>query len=172
MQYHEQMVNAIREATTEVFATMLALDVRAKAPYLEGNLARPTEGVVALIGLAGNWIGTGGLYCAAECACAIASAMMQQPYESINDEVLDTVAEVTNMVVGNVKTAMEESLGVLALSVPTVIYGRNFTTRNVQKEEWTVVPFQCGDHEVMVKMCLSPADKPQGVVHGFSHPCS
>lgn len=168
MQYHEQMIKAICDSTSEVFTTMLGLEVTAHDAYMEGNQMAPTEGVVALIGLAGNWIGTGGLYCAADCACFLASAMMQQPYDTISDEVLDTIAEVTNMVVGNVKTVLEDTLGVLGLSVPTVIYGRNFTTRSVQKEEWTVVPFRCGDHELRVKMCLSKADQPQPVRHGFS----
>ena len=168
MHYHEEMVKAICESTSEVFTTMLGLEVSAGEPYLEANQAAASEGVVALIGLAGNWVGTGAIYCNADCACVIASAMMQQEYTTINDEVLDTVAEVTNMVIGNVKTALEDVLGVLGLSVPTVIYGRNFMTRSVQKEEWTVVPFECGGHRVRVKMCLTPADQPQPVRHGFS----
>jgi chemotaxis protein CheX len=168
MHYHEEIVKAVCESTSEVFTTMLGLDVNAGAPYQEGNQASPSEGVVALIGLAGNWVGSGALYCSAESACAMASAMMQQHYETINDEVLDTVAEVTNMVVGNVKTALEEVLGVLGLSVPTVIYGRNFMTRSAQKQEWTVVPFECAGHKFRVKMCLMPSDQPQPVRHGFS----
>ena len=54
-------------------------------------------------------------------------------YAAINEDVLDSVAEVTNMIIGNVKTALEDRLGAMGLSTPTVIYGRNFQTRSARQ---------------------------------------
>ena len=67
------------------------------------------------------------------------------PYDAIDEDVLDAVAEVTNMIIGNVKTALENRLGAMGLSTPTVIYGRNFQTRSSGNQEWTVVPFDAGE---------------------------
>src|SRR3546814_14068538 len=61
--------------------------------------------------------------------------MMMAEYDAVNDEVLDAMAEVTNMIIGNVKTALEERIGCMGLSIPTVIYGRNFTYRAVGNQE-------------------------------------
>ena len=46
---------------------------------------------------------------------------------------LDAVAEVTNMIIGNVKTVLESRLGAMGLSTPTVIYGRNFQTAQLRQ---------------------------------------
>ena len=67
---------------------------------------------------------------------------MMSEYSSVTDEVLDAVAELTNMIIGNLKTALEEHLGPMGLSIPTVIHGRNFTSRTVGTQDWTIVPFR------------------------------
>lgn len=64
--------------------------------------------------------------CSPRFACQIAGALlMSPPFEAVNEEALDGVAEVANMIVGNVKTFLEERLGSMALSIPTVVFGRN-----------------------------------------------
>jgi len=65
------------------------------------------------------------------------------------------VAEVTNMIIGNVKTTLENRLGSMGLSTPTVIYGRNFQTRSGGKQEWTVVPFESEGSRMCVQLCLA-----------------
>ena len=63
--------------------------------------------MVSLIGLAGPWVGSGSLSCTAAFACKIASHFLSTEYAAINEDVLDSVAEVTNMIIGNVKTKLE-----------------------------------------------------------------
>jgi chemotaxis protein CheX len=77
-------------------------------------------------------------------------------YDSVAEDVLDSVAEVTNMIIGNVKTVLENKLGGMGLSTPTVIYGRNFQTRSSKNQEWTVVPFDCESERLCVQVCLVP----------------
>jgi chemotaxis protein CheX len=155
----EELVQAIRMATDEVFATMLNLSVLAGDVFVEKEEAVPSSGVVSLIGLAGSWVGSGSLACSAACACKIASALLMAPYPAIDEDVLDAVAEVTNMIIGNVKTALESRLGAMGLSTPTVIYGRNFQTRSTGNQKWTVVPFTFGGEDRMcVQVCIAPND--------------
>ena len=67
------------------------------------------------------------------------------------------MGEVCNMILGNVKTMLEEELGPMGLSIPTVIYGRNFTTRSVARSQWSVVPFVCNGERLEVHLCLAPS---------------
>ncbi len=152
----EELVNAIRSATGEVFSTMLNLEVAPGEVFLEREEAVPRSGVVSLIGLAGSWVGSGSVACSASCATSIASALLMTPYSAIDEDVLDAVAEVTNMIIGNVKTALESRLGAMGLSTPTVIYGRNFQTRSGGSQDWTVVPFALGEDQMFVQMCIAP----------------
>jgi chemotaxis protein CheX len=154
---HEDMVEMVRAASADVFTTMLAIEPSHGEAYVDSKPSPRTNGVVSLIGLAGSWVGTGSISCSASFACQIAGLLMMTEYEAVNDEVLDAVAEITNMIIGNVKTALEERLGPMGLSIPTVIYGRNFSSRAVGKQNWTVVPFQAGAELLEVQLCLAPA---------------
>ncbi|HTP85853.1 MAG TPA: chemotaxis protein CheX [Bryobacteraceae bacterium] len=150
------MVEAITASTCEVFSMMLGIDVNAGEPFVDDS-AGTESGILALLGLAGAWVGTGSISCSAEMACRIASQMLMSEYPAVNDEVLDAIAEVANMVIGNIKTKLEEKLGSMALSTPTVIYGRNFETRRVGSREWVSVPFPCEGGVVNVQICLAEA---------------
>ncbi len=169
----ETIVKAICTATEEVFSTMLGLESQAGPAGVE-RVPGVTDGVVSFVGLAGNWVGTGMLACSATLACKLASHLLGSDYApgegAVDEEVLDAVAEITNMIVGNAKNHLETELGPMGMSIPTVIFGRNFTTRSVGNGEWTVVPFLCGAERMDVKFCLARSRKPIPVRHGFSGP--
>jgi chemotaxis protein CheX len=157
----------------DVFSTMLGMEVAAGDPFVERVPPIPTEGVVALVGLAGQWVGTGSLFCSAAFACRISSQMLMTEIESVGEDVLDALAEVTNMIIGNVKTGIEEHLGPMGLSIPTVVFGRNFTARSAGEGEWTVFPFFNGEDRLDVKIYLVPSRKPTMHIRpGYSHPYS
>jgi chemotaxis protein CheX len=169
----EKIVKAVQAATEEVFTTMLGMEVRAGDPYVETNAPGPTDGVVSLVGLAGSWSGSGSIHCSASFACKLCSQFLMTDFQSVDEEVLDAVAELANMIIGNFKNIAEADLGPLMLSIPTVVFGRNFTTRNLGKHEWTVIPFQCGDERFDVQICLIPTREPTHAVRsgiGNLHP--
>lgn len=83
---------------------------------------------------------------------------------SVDGEVLDAVAEISNMIFGNVKTALEEHVGPLGLSIPTVIFGRNFTTRSVGQQPWTVIELNTDAGVMSMRICLTPNSNKGSVV--------
>jgi chemotaxis protein CheX len=111
--------------------------------------------VVALVGLAGEWAGTGAFRCSAEMARKVSGLMLMQEFTAVDQDVLDAVGEIANMILGNVKTTFEETLGPMGLSIPTVIYGRNFTTRSVGRSEWSVVPFELDGDSIEIQISLA-----------------
>lgn len=153
---HEELAKLIEGCTCEVASTMLGLELEVGEPFRLINEPAPKAGVVSLIGLAGDWIGTGSLACNSEMACLLSSHLLMSEYSTVNEEVLDAMAEITNMIVGNVKTHLEEQVGPLGLSIPTVVFGLNFTTRSIGRHEWTVVPFRHAGHCLEVHLCLAP----------------
>jgi chemotaxis protein CheX len=135
---------------------MLGLEIELGDPFIEQSSPKESQKVVALIGLAGQWIGTGVIGCSPEFACRIASVMLMTEYQAVNEDVLDAMAEMANMIFGGVKTELEEHLGALGLSIPTVIFGQNFATRSVGQQAWTIFPLKCGSDEMEMKFCLMP----------------
>jgi chemotaxis protein CheX len=161
------IVKSICAATEEVFTTMLGMEVKAGAPYQAKNRTDPIDGVVSLIGLAGAWVGTGSISCSAPFACQLSGRLLMSEFQNVDEEVLDAIAEITNMIIGNFKTSIEERLGPMGLSIPTVVFGRNFSTRSIGTDDWVVVPFECEGGCLEVRACLAPARTPQHVRHGF-----
>jgi chemotaxis protein CheX len=157
---HDMKVAIVREATHSVFETMLGVTLQDGEPVREENAPVHSEGVVALVGLAGEWAGTGAFRCSAEMAMKVSGLMLMQEFTAVDQDVLDAVGEITNMVLGNVKTTFEETLGPMGLSIPTVIYGRNFTTRSVGRSEWTVVPFMLDGEVIEIQISLARRKEP------------
>jgi chemotaxis protein CheX len=153
---HDELVGHILQSTLSVFSTMLDLEITPGTPHVGAGGEAPNYGVAALVGLAGSWAGTGSVDCSAALACRLAGAMLGSEYESVNDDVLDAMGEVANMIIGNIKTSVEEVVGPMDLSIPTVVYGRNFTTRSQKRNQWTVVPFDCYGEELLVRVMLVP----------------
>jgi len=93
-------------------------------------------------------------------------------FPAVNEDVLDAVAELTNMIIGGVKNDLERQLGPLGLSIPTVVFGRNFRTRSAGTAEWTVVRFPWEGEWLTVKLFLAPAEKaPHVPAHVAGHHC-
>ena len=152
----ELVMDKIRTATVEVFSMMLGLELAPGKPYVSASALSPKAGVLSFIGLAGSWIDTGSIACSPNFACQAASALLlSDPYPAVNEDVLDAIAEITNMTIGNVKTLLEPDFGQMGLSIPTVIFGRNFMSRTSGPHEWIVVPFYHDDETIDVQLCLT-----------------
>ena len=152
---HETIVNDICAAAQEVFSTMLGVEVAPGPAFTQNAPGGAGDGVMSLIGLAGPWTGAGSIMCSAACACKMASFLLMTEYTAVNHEVLDAMAELTNMIVGSFKTLIEPRTGALGLSIPSVVYGHNFMFRNGSSEEWTVIPLRFGEHELELRLCLA-----------------
>ena len=139
---------------------------------VEGATSEPNDGVVSFIGIAGSWAGTGSLSCSPAMACRVCAAMLMTEATAVNEDVLDAVAELTNMIIGSVKTDLEAELGPLGLSIPTVVFGRNFKTRSAATAEWIHVRFLWDGDPLMIKMCLAPSEKQHPVHHGGNPTCA
>jgi chemotaxis protein CheX len=169
MSVQETIVDFIGQTSAHVFSTMLGVELRQGRVSIESKTPEANDGIVSFIGLAGAWAGTGSLSCSPALACRICSQMLMTESTSVDEEVLDTVAELTNMIIGGVKTELERVVGPLGLSIPTVVYGRNFKAKTAGGTEWIVVEFHWEEEPLTVRLCLAPTERSG---HVASHPMS
>lgn len=155
----EEIIEAVQTATADVFTTMLGMEVEAQEIHTDRACPSVNEGVMAFVGIAGPWVGNGIISCDAAFACRLCESFLMTEAPSVNEEVLDAVGELANMVIGNFKTAAEAIVGPLALSVPTVIFGRNFTSKSLGSNDWLVVPFTCSGDRFEVRIWFAPASE-------------
>jgi chemotaxis protein CheX len=166
------LVDYITQSTANVFSTMLGTELGPAEASIEHGIPEVNDGIVSFIGLAGAWAGTGSVVCSPSVACRICSLLLMTETTSVDADVLDAVAELTNMIVGSVKNDLEPHIGPLGLSIPTVVFGKNFRTKSAGATDWTVVRFPWeGDH-LIVKLFLSQTDRtPHAVTHLMGQTC-
>jgi len=132
------ILESINQSTQQVFSTMPGVELSPGEIVEQGSVPEVHCEVVALIGVASAWAGAGRISCSAEAACRVCAQMLMTEAHSVNEDVLDAVAELTNMIIGNVKTERETRVGPLGWSIPTVVYGRNFQTKTTGAPGWIV----------------------------------
>jgi chemotaxis protein CheX len=151
------LVRSITEATKEVFSTMLDMEIESLGMATDATAGG--SALISLIGITGEWAGSGVLCCSPALAARICTQMLgtEADGQAITEEVLDVVAEVSNMVVGNIKNGLETVTGPLAMSVPTVIHGRNFQFRNALGLRGAALEFGAGEERFEVRISLAPS---------------
>jgi chemotaxis protein CheX len=151
------LAEAMSEAAAEVFSTMLNQNARQEPVIIRQSIKVLNDGVVSLIGLTGEWVGSGVLSCSSDCARWMSSQFLMSEYEEVNDEVLDAIGEITNMIIGNFKNKVAEQVGPLAMSVPAVVHGQNMhTTTRGGTKEWIAFPISCGENYLELLVQLRP----------------
>jgi CheY-specific phosphatase CheX len=161
----ELLVSCVTEAVTEVFSTMLDMEVRFTGLASDSRAA--DTGLISLVGITGEWGGSGVFCCSPALARIIWARMLGGDAGDgspvIDEEVLDVVAEVTNMMIGNVKNGLEVITGPLAISVPTVIHGRNFQFRSSASLSGVALSFVTEGECFELRISLAPsAEQPAG----------
>lgn len=170
------MLRSVVDAAAEVFSTMLEIEVECTG--MAGETRDPAMGIISLVGITGDWGGSGVFCCSPALASIIRSRMLGAELnvenQAIDDEVLDVVAEITNMLIGNVKNGLETITGPLAISVPTVIHGRNFQFRSGSSLRAIAVSFQAEGQLFEIRISLAPtteqgSNRPRIPVLGLAH---
>ncbi len=114
---------AMLAGATEVFETMIFMDIRES---LERDSHPKGDTLLGSITFTGDIEWCLGICCSVPCAKGIAQNMLglTQADELGEAEITDAIGEVVNMVMGSVKSRIQERVGNLNVSIPTVTSGR------------------------------------------------
>ncbi len=147
------LAHAIQESTNKVFKSMFAMEVNSNGFERRSELQTGNE-VLSIIGIRGEWKGSFMLVCDPDSACSLVSTMLGAEIPDLNNEVLDGIGELANILMGNLKDALEEGTKDVAITPPTVIHGDNMIVRARAKQEWLVVPFTTYSSKFEVRMAI------------------
>jgi CheY-specific phosphatase CheX len=148
----ELTVERLRDALRNTFLTMAGLEV-AIGPILPREIDQVAEGklVASLIGWTGTWSATCVLECTPEFACLLSNLLLGTELTQLNEDALNCVAEMSNIVFGNVKTDMEGELGAMSLQIPTVVYGTGIGMSS-PAGHFLTLPVQIERHSLRAKI--------------------
>ena len=95
--------------------------------------------------------------------------MLGMEIDKVDEDVKDAVGEVTNMIAGNVKTTLSETLGEMSLTIPLVITGDSLSVSASGKDyeviavsslsckssdSWLMTPFKVEGEEIYVGLII------------------
>lgn len=155
---HADFAEILEDMTKQVFSTMLAMEVEDSAMEPEDTPVIPDAGIVAMVGIAGAVSGNVCIRISNQLSCRLASTLLMMECEEVNADVLDAIAEIANMIVGGLKTDLENRFGAMGLSLPTVISAEKYIARRPPMGDRFTLSFGCVHDGVrepfMIQMCL------------------
>lgn len=122
MVQQDVICNCIWESAKETFETMIFLPIE----QADGTIGQPeTTSLIGTITFTGSVQGSFSILCRMEGAEKIARAMlMLEPDDALEEADLgDAFGELTNLVIGGIKTRLNETVSDFKISIPTVTQG-------------------------------------------------
>jgi chemotaxis protein CheX len=142
--------DVLANATCEVFEIMVGTSLgRAigESPYVVADFT-------AMVGIAGSLCGVFGLRASSESARRMAANMLGSDEVGANENVQDAFGEICNMIAGNFKAKIAGMADGCALSVPTVISGKDYALYSLANGERFEVMFSFEGHPLSVTLDL------------------
>jgi chemotaxis protein CheX len=131
--------NSLLESASEAFETTVMLPIEeAAAPENELDASQLFVGSITFTG---RLQGAVNIHCHQDVGVKIAKSMlMAEEDETLDDsEVVDAIGEVVNLVIGGMKSRIQDTVGDLDISIPTVLKGKNIKTVGRATKEFVEV---------------------------------
>lgn len=142
---------------SEVFSTMLTLEPEPADPV---DLQALGEALVtASVGFIGAVNGMVYLHVTSVFARTLAGCMLGMADEEFDgDEMInDAMGELSNMVVGAVKSRLCDEGSPCVLTIPSIVRGHGFSVDAAGCTDRRLLGFRCGDGDLVVELLMKPA---------------
>lgn len=148
-----EMAKAVIKAAQSVLSTMAGVDSQPGAPYVKKGLVAKGD-VTGIIGITGDKTGTISISFEKACAVAVVKKMLGADIGDILRDVQDAVGEITNMVSGQARAALDKQGVNLRSGTPSVIMGDNHTVQHITNAPIMAIPFTTPDGSFTVEFCM------------------
>jgi chemotaxis protein CheX len=151
--HEDELARYVISATKEVFETMVMMELEDQYPLTE-PVTRFKFSITGMVGLAGTYTGILSIHCPQDLAMKITSNMLGMDVEEIGEDVNDALGEIANMLGGHVKQVLSKGGMDLNLSLPTVIFGSEYSVNCMSDKDCVIIPFSWHDDKFLVGLTL------------------
>ena len=150
----QELINPFLDAVLNVLATMAQTTAKPGKPLLKKD-NQSLGAITGMIGLIGEQTkGSWAITFSKEAILHIASNMLGEQCEEIDELVTDVVCEITNMVTGGAKRVLSERGYRFDLAIPTMISGEDHFVHHRSKGPIIIVPFETEAGSFFVEVCF------------------
>jgi len=152
----------IIDAIVDVFDAMVSMEVEfydAEPPDTTG-----TGRMTATINFVGNVVGIINIQVASETSRLMIAKMLDIEPEEVEDDgkIKDLLAEISNIVGGNLKSSLNEAGHRCVISTPFITYGADFTIKSQQMERFEQLIFRHQEHYIFVEVGIQTQHSASG----------
>ncbi len=141
----------IIDSTQEIFSSMIFLEVTPGDPFKRQDEPL-TNSISGIIGLAGTMKGSLAIHLTNDAALAVTTAFLGMDVEEIDEDVKDAIGELANMLGGSLKSVLDPSGSDIKLSMPSTVYGEEYSIDCLDEAESVAVPFSFDGHTFIVEL--------------------
>ncbi len=148
------MNSVLLASASEVFETMIFMDL--EQCFDTDQEISPNDTLLSTITFKGDLDGCLTICCNSDCAKSIGRNMLgMDPEENISKEdVYDALGEVANMVMGSIKTKIQQNTTNISVSIPMVMSGKNIVTNLSDSSAVKTVSRVTIDSQYIAEFCL------------------
>lgn len=151
IEYIQPFINATRK----VLSTMASLDSKPMKPYLKNeNELEALGDISSVIELTGECRGSIGLSFQTNCILKIASGMLGEVYQELDDEVADMVGELVNMISGDARRQLVKLGFSFSAGIPEIKKGNGHRIEHSVSERVIVIPFKTAAGDFFIETCF------------------
>jgi chemotaxis protein CheX len=153
----DELEGLLQDAMSQTFATMLSLPLEETPP---SDFPPDVFLVAASVGFIGEVTGVVYIYCPDALALRITSKMLGLPEAEIDghEMVNDTMGEIGNMVVGQIKSRLCDRGHKCVLTIPSIVRGQKFCVEPVSSTSSRRVGFLSQGSPIMVEILVKDAE--------------
>lgn len=136
-----ELINPFIESVQEIFSTMLTSNAKRGKISVSRDNRGPGE-LLAIIGIIGESKGTVAVSFPTDTALRVVGRIAGMEFESVDETIIDGVAEIVNMIAGGAKAKLTgNGKRPMDLGLPSVVTGKDFQVDYPKKSIWLEVPF-------------------------------
>ncbi|HEY8270137.1 MAG TPA: chemotaxis protein CheX [Pseudobdellovibrionaceae bacterium] len=139
--FDKKLLQAFVDGALKTLATIAQTEAKVGKPHIETRLSEKCE-IAGMVGMVAPPLkGTLLISFTKESIFQIMENMLGEKHTEISNEISDAVGELTNMIYGTAKTALNQMGYNFEMAIPTVIRGE-FTLSKSTKGATLVIPFE------------------------------
>lgn len=146
--FNAQLFEAVAQAVPKA---MSMCGVKATCVGVSRMPSKQDGEVTGMIGAHGDVSGFVSVNMSTRLALHVVECLLGEGHQALNPEVVDGAGEVTNMIVGGIKSALSRSEWAFShMTVPSVIVGEGYQVAYAKGIELIDVAFECDNEQAIV----------------------
>ncbi len=156
MDFQQRLEQAVIHAVSNLLDTMIPMSFkRAESPH-DGACSH----LLGTIDVQGRLSGSIAVSLPTPLAVDMASLMLDETIEDVTDDVYETVAEMTNIIAGGIKTFLSQQEEIFELGLPQVLELAHFDSPSDNRRLSVPIETEKGRFTVVSFLYESPVDVP------------